>query len=218
MPIKEHVARASKQDEISDVIGSDAYYMRYYPKGLRERCLGLYTKDLVGVSRFYPMLDSGGIDPDTGKELPKKTPVVVDFEPGPNEGKMFLEEKRKFFMEEGIIYIPVFLTELLSKEDFERRFEEEKANLALGYREAMEDEAMDKVEIPFFSDPALIAEVEAIALERVQVLGLRGAAKNKRLAREKENILKQKLAERERQNGMGAGRRSNAASDRKSVV
>jgi hypothetical protein len=203
MPIKEHVARGAKPDEISEVIGNDSYFMRYYPKGLRERCLGPYTKDLVGVSRFYPMLERK-IDDESGKELPKQTPVAVDFEPGPNEGKMFLEEKRKYFMEEGIIYVPVFLTEILTKEQFAERLEEERQNLVRGFREEMEDAAMEKADVPFFADDALIAEVNAIALERVQALGLRGAAKNKRLVREKEIILKEKLANVTR---MGNGRR-----------
>jgi len=218
MPIKEHSGRNTKPDEISQVLGSDAYYQRYYPKGLRERCLGPGTKDLVGVSRFYPMLEPM-TDPQTGdvlyedekKTKPRmRTPVVVDFEPSPNESKMFLEEKRKFFMEpeNRAIYIPVYLGEMLTKEEFEQRFKDEEQNLIRGYREELEDSAMASVEIPMFSDATIIAEVEALALERVTALGLRGAAKLKRMAREKEIILKERLA-----HGMASGRRGGTAAE-----
>jgi len=208
MAIKEHAGRTAKVDEISQVVGSDAFYMRYYPKGLREICLGEHSKDLVGVSRFYPMLE-----PLPDGE-PKKVPVVVDFEPTPGSGPMFLEEKRKFFMEQGIVYVPVFLTETLTKEQFAEKLEQEKQALIRGYREELEDQSLASVEIPMFSDETLMAEVDALALERVKALGLRGAAKNKRLVREKEAILKDRLAklalEKGRQRGLGSGRRDNS--------
>jgi hypothetical protein len=208
MAIKEFTGRSAKADEISQVLGSDAYFMRHYPKGLKERCLGPYAKDLVGVSRFYPMLEQ--MVPE-GSE--KKLPVVIDFEPTPGTGPMFLDEKRKFFMEQNIIYIPIYLTDNLSKEDFAKRYEDEREALKRGYREELEDQSLSSVDIPMFSDETLMAEVDAIALERVKALGLRGAAKIKRLAREKEAILRERMErarlDKERQRGLGSNGRTN---------
>lgn len=200
--IKEFVARGSKSDDISDVIGSDAYWMRYYFDELKDRCLGPYSKDNVGVSRFYPMTEQ------TTPDGSKRTPVVVDFEPPPKTIPMFLEEKMKFFMEKGIVYVPVYLPDQLTKEEFARRFEQAQEVLIKGYREELENEALESVDIPMFSETTLMAEVDALALERVTQLGLRGAAKNKRLVKEKKEILEQKLAERQANGVAGGGRTS----------
>lgn len=193
-----------RSDEISEVLGSPGHFRRYYFKGLRELCLGEHSKELVGVSRYYPMEDQR--EDTAGNILPKRVPVVVDFEPQPTEDKMYLEEKRKFFMEAGIVYIPIFLRDNLTKEQFLDRYEEEKANLIRGYREALEDQSLESEKIPFFTDETIMASIDALALERVTALGLRGAAKIKRLKREKEALL------RERMNGLGIDRRQVPAS------
>jgi hypothetical protein len=135
----------------------------------------------------------------------KKTPVVIDFQP-PQGEKMYLEEKRKFFNEKGIIYVPVFLNEMLTEEQFAKRFEESRLILINGYREALEDESLKDTEIPFITDETVLAEIDARVLVQAKELGLRGAAKLKWIANRKEQLVKEKLS------GMADSRRRSSPS------
>ena len=36
------------------------------------------------------------------------TPVIVDVEPSPLDGKFYCEEKRAYFHQRGVVYVPVF--------------------------------------------------------------------------------------------------------------
>lgn len=188
MPINELTSRKPGQtDEISQVIGAQGFYQNYYFKELKQRCLPPMSKDLVGVSRFYPMIRAG----EDGEDL---TPVVVDFEPPEaDKSPMFCEEKRKFFMEKRILYIPIFRNEMLSKEEFAERVRKERENLLRGYREEIEDAALETVDIPMFSEESLMAEVDALALEAAKAMNLRGAVKAKKLPQLKAKFLKEKL-------------------------
>jgi len=137
---------------------------------------------LIPVTRYYPTLDPQ---------------VIIDFEPQ-RPDKMYCEEKRKFFMNKGIVYIPVFLGQTLSKEQFADLYKQEKENLARGYREHLEDEVLkgSGVEIPMFSDIQELARIDAEALKIVTDMRLRGAAKNKRLAREKKLLIQEAIRAR----------------------
>src|SRR5687768_14833379 len=101
--IREHARGYKTPDPISNVLGSQQYAENYAPKGLTEAVLGPHTTDALAVSRFYMML------------APQ---VVVDFEPSPLDGLFYADEKRHFFMTHGVIYIPVFLKERLTPEQF----------------------------------------------------------------------------------------------------
>jgi len=119
-------------DEISQVLGNPHFAERYYPNGLKDVTVGPHSLDLVSVSRFY---------------LHLKPPVVVDFEPSPLDAKFWLDEKRKFFFERGIVYVPVFLKERLMSAQFSARYKEERDNLLLGKAVINDDAALKAVTV-----------------------------------------------------------------------
>ena len=156
-------------DEISMVLGDHRYAMRHYPDGLTEAILGPHSTDKVGVSRFYLMLD------------PK---VVVDFEPSPLDGKMYCEEKRRFFHSKGIVYVPVFLRELLQVTAFAERVDREREALRLGVQDAREDAAMDTEALLASPEMKDFVKREAQARLEAEIRAgrqLRGAARMTRL-------------------------------------
>ncbi len=174
--IKEVVNSRGAVDPVSDIVGSKIYAMRFYYSELRDRVLGKHSCDLIGVSRLYLML---------------RPQVAVDWEPRPPE-KMFLEEKRKFFMEKGIVYVPVFFSERLTPETFRSRFEDERSILARGYREMLEDQALlSKKDLldPIFSDPEVLVYIDREALARCKAKKLRGVAFTKHIPHMKEQVI-----------------------------
>jgi len=174
--IKEVVNTRLAPDEISEVLGDKVYALRYYFNELRDRVLGIHSTDLIGVSRYYLM---------------KKPPVAVDFEPPP-PNKMYLEEKRKFFMEKGIVYVPVYLNERLTVSQFRKRVDEEHENLVRGYREALQDQALlTKKDLadPLFSDPEVLAYIDRETLARCKAKKLRGVAMTKHIPHMKEQVI-----------------------------
>lgn len=114
-PTKERV------DQISEVLGDVRYMTPYYPPGLTEHILGPYARDKVPVSRHYLFVSPS---------------VMVDFEPAPSQGRFYVEEKRAFFSKQGQLYVPIFLRERLSREQFKERVREELRLLRMAQREA----------------------------------------------------------------------------------
>lgn len=173
MQLKRRVMDPRAKDEISDALAFEektdpdangvrssytvvpGYIYNHYPKGLRERCLGPHTKDLVGVTRFYPRCD------------PK---VVIDFEP-PHPDPWFREEKLQFFLEQGIAYVPIYLNDTLTTEAFKERVEAARRMARSGHQESMELKALAKAareELQpgvedWLNDPALMASLDAEA-------------------------------------------------------
>lgn len=98
-----------KVDQITDVLGDPRHLTPYYPGGLTEHILGPVQRGLIGVSRFYPFITP---------------PVVVDFEPAPTQGRFYVEEKRAFFTARGVVYVPIFLREKMTREVFKGRVRE----------------------------------------------------------------------------------------------
>ena len=98
-PVREPV------DQVSQVLGDSRHLAPYYPEGLTEACLGPVKGPLalnrLNVSRFYLFINP---------------PVVVDYERAFE--RFYVEEKRKFFIEQGIVYVPIFLRDRLSREQF----------------------------------------------------------------------------------------------------
>jgi len=169
--IKEKVKDLT-QDEVGQVLGIFEHFETFYFRELKQLAIGPQALHGISVSRYYPNT---------------KPPTVVDFE-GPD--KFYCDEKRKFFYEKKIVFIPIFRGEFLSKADFSERVEAEKKNLVQGFREAMEDKALaDGDEIPMFSDAQFLASIDAEAQREVAEMKLRGAAKNKRLAAVKKRLL-----------------------------
>jgi hypothetical protein len=113
-------------------VGSRDYAMRYFFKDLSVALLGAHSKDHVTVSRYYMTLD------------PK---IVVDFEPDPREQPFYVDEKGKYFLEHRIVYVPIYLIDRLSAEQFEERVKAAKAYTARGVWEQKIDESLSEVEI-----------------------------------------------------------------------
>lgn len=97
-------------DEISTILGTPVYAERHYDRGLTEQLLGKHSTNLVPVSRFYLRLTP---------------PVVVDFEPVPGDGRFWSDEKRAYFNARGIVYVPIYLQDRLTAEDFKSRVQVE---------------------------------------------------------------------------------------------
>lgn len=162
-------------DEIDEVLGSAIYMQNYYPKDLRDRLLGPHSTQLVGVSRFYL------------RTTPK---TIVDFEPSPLDGKFFVEEKRQFFMAQGIAYIPVFLIDRLTKEAFAERAKTEIAAATAGHQDVLEDRVFEAIDIEaMLTQPEVSAAINAKALARADArTNVKGAARLALLARFKREI------------------------------
>jgi hypothetical protein len=162
--IRERSMGYRAHDEISDVLGCETHAVNYYFEALRLRVLGPYSPHRVGVSRFYMSL---------------KPQIVVDFEPDPRDGKFHLEEKRKFFLEKGIVYVAIFLHERLSAEDFKARVENEKMAFRVGRQTEQErlglatnDVLMEDPEIKLFVEREVLARLEALKKIKPHVAGV----------------------------------------------
>lgn len=181
--IREYSQRVG--DEINEVLGSPIYAQSYVFKELRDQVLTPFSTQQLPVSRFYMMLD------------PK---VVVDFEPNPLDGdKLYVDEKRRFFAAENIIYVPVFLRESLTKEQFKERVDHERSLLGKAHQESMEDEALAQAEDETI-DPETAEAIDKETHRRVEELKktrhLFGVALTHTLAKTKRQIIVEILKER----------------------
>jgi hypothetical protein len=92
------------------VVGDTRYAAPYYPKELTPA----HLKFPVGISRLYFLADPQ---------------VAVDFEPNPlaDVPLMHCEAKRKWCYERGIVYVPIFLRERLTREQLTERLKVERS-------------------------------------------------------------------------------------------
>jgi hypothetical protein len=130
--IKEFVQSRLVTDEISDVLGSRDYAMRYFFKDLSVEILGARSKDHVTVSRYYLTLN------------PK---VVVDFEPHPLDGAFHVEQKRRYFLDKRIVYVAIFLKDRLTDAQFAERVEEAREFTKRGVWEQRQQLELDEVHV-----------------------------------------------------------------------
>jgi len=165
------------------------YVVNYYAKGLRERIYGPHSRELVGVTRFYPRC---------------QPPVIIDFEP-PHPDPWFREQKLQFFLEQGIAYVPITLKDVLTTEAFLERVEAARRMASAGRQEAAELQAMAGVGRgrdveEWLQTPEVIASIDTETLEvlrrETEASGklLFGVARVNRLATIKTRII-QKLRE-----------------------
>lgn len=177
--IREHARGYKTPDPISAVLGSQQYAENYAPKGLTAAVLGAHTTDALKVSRYYMMTE------------PK---IVVDFEPSPLDGLFYVDEKRAFFMAQGIVYIPVFLKERLTPAQFELRFAEARAAVAGTSGDRATRLALDKVPLDeAMEDPEIVAYIDRESMRRVADQmsagkNWRGAAKTNVIIRTKKAV------------------------------
>jgi hypothetical protein len=162
------------------------YVSNYYPKGLRERIYGPHSRELVGVTRFYPRCEP---------------PVVIDFEPPPPD-PWFREEKLQFFLEQGIAYVPITLKDVLSTEAFVERVDAAKRMAQAGKAEAVELQTLagiGKDVETWLQTPEIVASLDREALdvlaeetiEKRKGRPLTGVARLSRLATIKTQLVKQ---------------------------
>jgi len=173
-------------DEISQVLGDARYAGPHYDKALRDVVLGPYSRDLVPVSRYYMLL---------------RPPVVVDFEPLPVDGGFFVEEKRRYFIERGIVYVAVFLAETLTTDEFAARVREARRLAEVGPKTAKEDAALRSADPPPDRlPPGDMAAIDRMALRLLEAdiqrqPNLRGASRAKRLAAIKRRLIAERRGE-----------------------
>lgn len=127
-----------------------AYLHNYYPAGLKERTVGKNSRTLVGVTRFYPTL---------------KPKVIVDFEPAPPE-LWWDEEKRKYCIENGIIYVPIWLGDRMNEEEFKARVAAARQTLDSALSVLNENRALASITIEeWIANPELMQAMDRHALK-----------------------------------------------------
>lgn len=191
--IREATRGYGERDEISEALGDVRYAQNWYPPGLKARTVGDHSLDLVSVSRFYFLL---------------RPRIIVDFEPSPLDGKMWIDEKRKWCFEQGIIYVPIMLGERLSLEQFKDRVEEERGYMASGNRlsrdlaalrgvvpeDVLKDLPPDRTVEDVLVHPSTIRWIDEETMRRFDVQHggrkeLRGAARSTVLAQIKRTVI-----------------------------
>jgi hypothetical protein len=188
--------RPNTPDPISDVLGEKRFAERYYPRGLTEVTIGAHSKVPVGFSRFYLLM---------------KPPVAVDYEPHrlADVPHMYCEQKRKWCHEHGIVYVPIFLGERLTNEEFAERVRIERQALERGQPAMNENRALRGVVVAPQLDGADI-DREALARLAREVQknpNLRGATRARRL------VTLKRAVERDRLRRKPAGGARNLLSD-----
>jgi hypothetical protein len=113
-----------------------------------------------------------------------------DYEPNPLQGRFYCEQKRAWCHARGIVYVPIFLREKLSKEQFAARVRDERQALEHARRDQNETQALRQVPVP----PGLDAlAIKREALRRLQRdirrnPNIRGVTRARRLAALKRQI------------------------------
>ncbi len=143
-----------KPDPISDALGTYECLEPWYPDDLRIAIHGPLRKEHVRLSRYYFKLD------------PK---VVVDFEPDPRDERWYIDEKRRWCMEEGLIYVPIYMADELTTEAFARRVDESREMLKQGLAALLAREERERLggEHQMFTEPDVLRWVEQEAERRV---------------------------------------------------
>lgn len=128
MRIAPHTKRQVR-DLISEIVGDRRYATPYYPPGLTAETVGPQSRVPVGVTRYYFLATP---------------PVIVDFEPSPLDDvpQMFCEQKRRWAHRHGAVYVPIFLREKLTAEEFRARLTAETEALQRAQSHAGFDWAM----------------------------------------------------------------------------
>jgi hypothetical protein len=169
--------RAPEADLISEVIGDARRAENWTSPDLVRACIAPMEKhESVTFSRYYLLA------------IP---PVVVDFEPARVQGKFYLEAKRCWCHEHGIVYVPIFLHERLTRAQLAARLQFERTELEHARRAINEERGLRRVPVHRELDEA---EIDAEALRRLnreirRNTHLRGASKARRLAAIKRHVL-----------------------------
>ena len=129
-----------------------SYVYHWYPPALKDRTVGPHSRDIVGMSRFYPTL------------TPK---VVVDFEPAPPD-KFYEQEKRRFCMEQRIVYIPIYILDRMNEAQFKERYQAEREIMEVGIREIADDNALKQHTVEgWMLEPQLMTLIDTHVLQLI---------------------------------------------------
>jgi hypothetical protein len=185
--IKDH-SRFGQPDDLNAVIGDPHYTLNWYPKGLREALNGPHSLTNVGVTRYYP-----------------GPGVVVDFEPITFDFRV--EERRAYFHTQGLVYVPIFRREVLTRAQFSERLEQERAALDQATVQNTPLDVPPDLE-EALRDASVVAAIRMSAHQaiqaRIETTGtpLRGIALKRALETEQARLL-QELRERMRDGSLG---------------
>ena len=168
-------------DLLNEVLGDPRRAEGWSSPELTRACVGEITAhEIVSISRYY---------------LLRKPPVMVDFEPAKVQGKFYVEAKRKWAHEHGIVYLPIFLREKLTRLQLEERLKLEVKQMEESRKSQREQAALRKVRKKdkakqgyTISDPEVQAFIDEEALWRITCeekagYKLRAAARSNRLGK-----------------------------------
>jgi hypothetical protein len=121
-------------------------------------------------------------------------PVIVDMEPAPALSKFYCDKKRAWAHANGIVYLPIFLRDKLTRTQFEERLKDERKQLVDASRLAHEVKALKRARKPqkpahagyTISMPEVQTLIDTETMLRIEIeekagLKLRGAAKATRI-------------------------------------
>ncbi len=169
-----------EEDEISVVLGDTRRAESYRLVELTRQLYPNQKDRVVNVSRYY---------------LLRRPPVIVDFEPARSTGPMHCEQKRRWCQGQGIVYVPIFLGDQLTREQFAERVRLEQCAMERGCRDQREHAALDAVSLNAYDPPGdPERDIDRMALELLEAEtrrhgNLRGAARANRLAHLKRQLL-----------------------------
>jgi hypothetical protein len=169
--------RMPSLDLISEVMGDTRRAENWTSPDPVRACVGPMAKhESVTFSRYY---------------LLAVPPVVVDYEPAPVQGKFYFDAKRRWCHERGIVHVPIFLHERLTRAQLAARLLFERTELEHARRAINQERGLRRVPVPRELDEA---EIDAEALRRLnreirRNTHLRGASKARRLAAIKRQVL-----------------------------
>jgi hypothetical protein len=196
MMLKHRVMDPKMRDDISEALAytqepeagspgqphrvGPAYMHNYYPAGLKERTVGPNSRQLVPVTRYYPML---------------KPKVIVDFEPAPPD-QFWEAEKRQYCIEHGIVYVPIWLGDKMTEDEFRARVASARQTMEHGLSVLNENRALASITIEdWIQSPELMAAMDRHALrllsaeEKESGKCFRGVAKHAVLRRIKQQLV-----------------------------
>lgn len=188
---------------LCSVVGDTRRAENWSSRELTAACIGDLRLDphaVVNVS-FYFLLAT--------------PPVIVDMEPAPALRKFYCDKKRAWCHAHGIVYVPIFLRDKLTRLQFEERLKDERKQLVDAQRLAAEGKALAKgrkatKKAPqgyTISMPEVQTLIDQEALTRIAIeekagLKLRGSARQARLAKIRRDV-EQEYVSRVRDGSVG---------------
>lgn len=184
-------------DLLCSVVGDTRRAENYSARSLTLACVDPRVEPHVTVTvSFYFLL----ADP----------PVIVDMEPAPVVSKFYCDVKRTWAHQRGIVYVPIFLRDKLTRTQFEERLKDERKALQDAKRLAAEAEGLArgrrakqvKATHPrgyTISMPEVQALIDKETMLRIEIeekagLKLRGGVRTKRIEKVRREVEQEYLS------------------------